>query len=179
MVQYTTKLLHARKWLCCLLKVDIANAFDTVSWPFLLELLHHAGFSRQWINWISILLSSASTRILLNTNPGSQICHGRGLRQGDPLSLLLFMLTMEALNALFRHVNCAGLLSPLRSQAIRHRVSLYANDLVVYISPSEHNFRLTTSILEIFAGASGLHTNISKCHITLFLCTLEQVQMVQ
>jgi hypothetical protein len=51
-VQQTAKLMHAQKWSCCQLKVDIAKAFDTMSWPFLLELLHHAVFSHWWINCI-------------------------------------------------------------------------------------------------------------------------------
>jgi hypothetical protein len=52
-VQQTAKLMHAQKWSCCQLKVDIAKAFDTMSWPFLLELLHHAVFSHWWINCIA------------------------------------------------------------------------------------------------------------------------------
>jgi hypothetical protein len=147
--------------------------------PFLLELLHHAGLYHHWINWISVLLSTASPRILLNTMSGDQICHGHSLRQGNPLSPFLFVLTMEALNALFRHANRMKWLSPLRSPAICHRVSLYADDLVVFISPSEQDFRQTIAILEIFAGASGLRTNIGKCQLTPIRCTLDQVQLVQ
>jgi hypothetical protein len=101
-VQSSAKLLHARKFLTVLLKIDIARAIDTVSGSYLLELLQHSGFSKRWINWISILLSTASTRILLNGNPGQRICHDTCLKQGDPLSPLLFVMAMEALNALFR-----------------------------------------------------------------------------
>jgi hypothetical protein len=63
-----------------LLKIDIAKAFDTISWMFLLEVLHHMGFGRCWRNWISVILGSASTKILLNGQPSRRICHARGLR---------------------------------------------------------------------------------------------------
>ena len=85
-VQLSAKLLRRNKRPSALLKIDIAKAFDTVSWSFLFQLLDHMGFSRRWINWMSMLFSSASTRIILNGAPGRRICHARGLRQGDPLA---------------------------------------------------------------------------------------------
>ena len=84
-VNLTGKFLHRQKVPSALLKLDIAKAFDTVNWQFLLELLSHLGFSRRWNNWISLMLSTASTKVILNGSPGKRICHARGLRQGDPL----------------------------------------------------------------------------------------------
>jgi hypothetical protein len=72
--------MHAPKCSYALLKVDIAKAFNTVGWAFLIEILRHMGFSQRWTNWNSLILSTASTRILLNGNPGRRICHVRGLR---------------------------------------------------------------------------------------------------
>jgi hypothetical protein len=77
-VQLACRWLHNRKFALVLLKIDIAKAFDSVAWPFLLEVLQHIGFPHRWSNWISILLSIAST--LLNGRPGRRIAHARGLR---------------------------------------------------------------------------------------------------
>jgi len=52
-----------------LLKLDISKAFDTVSWQFLLEILQAWGFGARWRGWISLLLSTPSTRILLYGQP--------------------------------------------------------------------------------------------------------------
>jgi hypothetical protein len=101
-VQSSIKLLHVRKTPCILLKVVITKAFDTMNWLFLLSLLRHLGFSQRWTKWISLVLSSTSTKIILNGMPGRHICHKRELHQGDLLSPLLFVLAMEVLNALFR-----------------------------------------------------------------------------
>ena len=97
--------------LCVLLKIDIAKAFDTVSWTFLLEVLQHMGFGRRWRNWLSIILSSASTKIMLNGHAGRRICHARGLRQGDPLSPMLFVLVMEVINHTIHWLDSEGLLT--------------------------------------------------------------------
>ena len=72
--------LHCKKFASVLLKVDIAKAFDSVAWPFLLEVLEHIGFPRRWRNWISILLSMASTRVLLNKEAGQK----NHIRKGAP-----------------------------------------------------------------------------------------------
>jgi hypothetical protein len=77
--------LHANKrHPAVLLKIDIAKAFDTVAWPFLLKVLCHIGFPRRWTNWISILLSTASTKVILNGRAGQRITHDSWASTGRP-----------------------------------------------------------------------------------------------
>jgi hypothetical protein len=78
-VQLTAKLLHRKRKASALLKIDIVKGFDTVNWTFLLAVLKQLGFSRRCLNWISIVLSTASTKILVNGSPGRRICHARAL----------------------------------------------------------------------------------------------------
>jgi hypothetical protein len=101
MVQASTRILHSRKRPSLLLKIDITCAFDTVAWTFVLDILRHLGFPNCWLDSLSVLLMLASTKPMLNGTLGQRICHARGLRQGDPLSPLLFVLVMEVLDALF------------------------------------------------------------------------------
>ena len=171
-VHLSAKLLHRSKVPSALLKVDIAKAFDTVNWSFLLSLLQHLGFSRRWLDWISLILFSASTRVILNGCPRRRICHARGLRQGDPLSPLLFVLVMESLNALLKLAEERGLFRALHPK-IKERAFMYADDVVIFHSPQQQDLVLTRGILEIFAGASGLRTNMSKCLISPIQCDLE------
>ena len=79
LVQQTIKLLHKKKVPSIFLKLDISKAFDSVSWSFLLEILQHLGFGTAWCNLVSRLLTTASTRILVNGEPGEVIRHQRGL----------------------------------------------------------------------------------------------------
>jgi hypothetical protein len=97
----SARLLHSQRKATILFKADLSKAFDSVVWPFLLEILQCMGFSNTWWNWILDLLWSASTKVLLNGVLGQWISHACDLRQGDPLSPLLFVLVMETLNALF------------------------------------------------------------------------------
>lgn len=135
-VQLAYRWFHARRCPMILLKVDLAKAFDTVAWPFMLEVLDHIGFPLRWRDWLSAMLGSASTKVLVNGRPGRRICHARGLRQGDPLSPLLFVIVMEVLNAMIAKADRRGVLTPLPGYASRCRASVYADDLVVFLSPS-------------------------------------------
>jgi hypothetical protein len=58
-------------------------------------------FSGTWRDWVSALLSSASTKVLLNGAPEERVCHARSLRQGNPLSPFLFLLIKEVMSAMF------------------------------------------------------------------------------
>lgn len=177
-VQLTCRWLHARRHATILLKVDLAKAFDSVAWPFLLEVLTHIGFPPRWREWVSALLRTASTKVLVNGRPGRRICHARGLRQGDPLSPLLFVIIMDVLNALIEEADRRRALSPLPGQVIKHRASIYADDLVLFLNPSPADFTCIREILELFEGASGLSCNLAKCSITPISCTQEQLDDV-
>jgi hypothetical protein len=165
-VQCAAKLLKARKIPKMLLKLNISKAFDTVDWPFLLELLRAWGFGRRWRDWISLLLSTASTRVLLNGRPGKPIDHRRGLRQGNPLSPMLFILVMDTLSRLFGKASEQGLLQPIGHPTIKFQCSLYADDVILFASPTVLEARVIARIMTIFGDASGLKTNLSKCSIT-------------
>jgi hypothetical protein len=88
-----------------------------------------------WINWVSELLRTSSTKVLFNGAPGKRIRHCRGLRQGDPLSLMLFILLMNILDAMFPKAKEWQLLGQLGVWGITHRTSFYTDDLILFLSP--------------------------------------------
>ena len=178
MVQCTARKLHSSNIPAVLLKLDITKAFDTVSWAFLLEVLRKMGFGDLLLATICALLSSASTRVLLNGHPGGKIFNRRGLRQGDPLSPQLFILIMEVLHLLIERATACGLLSPLADTGLRHRTSIYADDVVTFLRPLERDLRVVAQLLDDFGLVSGLRANLEKCSAHLIRCGEAEAALV-
>jgi hypothetical protein len=130
----------------------------------------HLGFSSRWRNWISLILSSASSAVLLNGAEGPRIRHRRGLRQGDPLSPLLFILAIDPLHRILDRSTQMGYLSPLPLREARLRASLYADDAVVFINPERRDVQHLRLLLQGFGEATGLRINAAKCSVAAIRC---------
>ncbi|XP_062103511.1 uncharacterized protein LOC133814585 [Humulus lupulus] len=84
----------------CLVKLDLSKAYDSVDWYFLEDLLNAYCFRSRFISWIMVCLKGASYSLLLNGRLHGAFSGMKGLRQGDPISPLLFVLIMEYLTRL-------------------------------------------------------------------------------
>jgi hypothetical protein len=177
LVQHSIKSLHKKRVSSLLLELDISKAFDSVSWAFLIEVLSHLGFGPVWRNMISNILASSSTQVLLNGSPGIPIRHRRGLRQGDPLSPMLFVLVMDVLNSLFNLAENRGLLHSLEGANIRSGLSIYADDVVLFVQPFEEDFQCVKTFLDCFGSATGLVSNLQKSFVIPIRCNDQAVQM--
>jgi hypothetical protein len=171
MVQQTTRYLHRLKVPWVLLKLDIAHAFDSVSWALLMEVLRKAGFGPWFREWVAILLSTTNTRILLNGEPGLPIWHRKGLRHGDPLSPMLFDLVIETLNCLLAKAKELGMLHMLAPRELAAGVSLYADDVVLFCHPDRSELLVVRELLASFGHASGMHIDFAKCSVSPIGCS--------
>jgi hypothetical protein len=72
-----------------------------------------------------------------------------------------------------------GALTPLPGNAIKFRASVYVDDLVVFLVPTTRDFCSIREILQLFAGASGLQTNLDMCQVTPIYCSDDEVAAVQ
>lgn len=162
-VQNTIKNAYKKNIPLVFLKLDFAKAFDSVHWPYLIDVMKAYGFGQRWRDIICQLLASSSSRILLNGCPGPAFTHLKGLRQGDPLSPMLFILAMDPLLRMLDAATARGLLEPIPQNAVRMRASLYADDAAIFVSPNHSQIMATLSILEAFGNISGLKINPAKC----------------
>jgi hypothetical protein len=81
-----------RKDKCLMLKVGFERVYDTVNWNFLEYMMRRMGFVHGWLKLMRACIFNSSMSVLVYGSPSEDFLVGKGLRQGDPLSLFLFLL---------------------------------------------------------------------------------------
>lgn len=106
---------------------------------------------------------SSKASILVNGSPNGYVQYQRGLKQGDPLSPLLFVLVMDAFCSMFSYALRSKVLIGVPLGEFGSRCNLhYADDLLVLTTKVLEDLRVVKLILYIFEGLTGLATNFSK-----------------
>ena len=148
-------------------KVDMEKAFDRVSWDYIDYILFRMGFGTLWRRWIQACMSSASFSILINGASCGFFTSSRGVRQGDPLSPLLFDLAMEGLSKLIQRATDLKQISGFQVRRVAEPISHlhYADDTIIFLDADQEQLAYTLSILKCFEVVSGLKINLAKTKI--------------
>ena len=67
------------------------------------------GFGLKWRGWIKACVTYVPFLVLINGSPEGFFESSHGLRQGDPLSPLLFLVIMEVLSRLLKKIEKSNL----------------------------------------------------------------------
>jgi hypothetical protein len=116
------------------LKMNMEKAIDQMEWHFLLAIMKKLGFNETWIGWIEACISSSSFSILINGSPFGMISPARGLRQGEPLSLFLFIMGSEVFSRLMFHEASLGHLKGLKIAKNNLAINplFFADELLIF-----------------------------------------------
>jgi hypothetical protein len=96
-----------------ILKLEFVKAYEKVSWPFLLEVLERKQFPGMWIEWFRQVVSGGRVGIKVNGELVNFFKTYKGVKQGDPLSPLLFNLVVDALETMLERTKLVGLIKGL------------------------------------------------------------------
>jgi hypothetical protein len=145
--------------------LDQEKAYDKTLHPYLWDTLRKHGIPDLFINTVKSLYKFADTHVIVNGEMSSSFRVIRGVRQGDPLSCLLFNLAIEPLASMLRKSGLRGYNIP--GVAEKAVVQLFADDTTAYLN--EHDsFNDLNRVLDKWCLASGARFNITKTEIIPF-----------
>lgn len=146
-----------------MLKIDFEKSFDRIEWNVILATLQRMCFPVIWINWNHSCLSSTSFSFVLNGHHSSWISSSRGVRQGDPISPLLFLLVLQNLSAIFNKAISLNLVPGCNNNLPRNYNHLiFADDLLLVTFASRKNAHNILLYLNLFYSLSGQKVNLKK-----------------
>ena len=162
--------MQKRKEKGVLCKLDIKKAYDRINWSFLLRVLQKMGFDWKWVRWIKWCITTASFSMMVNGSPTEFFNSSRGLRQGDPLSLYLFVLGMEVFSILVDKAAIESLISGYKfmdrsEEDVQITHLLFADDTLVFCRDTREKMANLSWIFLWFEAISRLNINLEKSTI--------------
>lgn len=144
-----------------LLLLDAEKAFDCVEWNYFFYVLQKFSFGNTFISWIKLLYSFPVCSVRTN-GVSSNFPLKRGTRQGCPLSPLHFAWIIEPLAIAIRTEQSVH---GIERAGKVHKISLYANYVLLYISDPAISLPEVLRIINSFSLFSGYKLNICKSEI--------------
>jgi len=150
-------------------KLDMAKAYDRVTWIFLTKVLRSFGFSERIVDMVVRLVSNNWYPVNMNGKTFGFFHSTRGVKQGDPLSPTLFIIAAEVLarnlNHLFMDQDFKGFGVPKWSPEINHMS--YANDTILFCSGQPSSMKKMMKVLRGYEKVSGQMVNLDKSLVYL------------
>ncbi|XP_057771151.1 uncharacterized protein LOC130990949 [Salvia miltiorrhiza] len=148
-------------------KIDIRKAFDTIRWGFIMQVLRANGYHESFIRWIQIIFDSARLSIIYNGRLSGYFACTRGVRQGDPLSPILFGIAEDVLSSILSSCVSSRHLVPMGfSRALTFPTHLfYADDIIIFCKATVRNARKVQDILNYYGSISGQHCSQDKSNL--------------
>ena len=150
----------------CALKVDIKKAYDTISWSCIFGILSSMGTLTFLMKCIKECITTPSFSVSVNGELAGFFASKCGLRQGDPLSPLLFIISMEALS---RSLSAAAHSQEYQFHPKCEEISLthlsFADDIFLFTGGTKSSVQVMMDELKRFEEFSGLQVNKQKSAI--------------
>ncbi|KAJ8402876.1 hypothetical protein AAFF_G00361900 [Aldrovandia affinis] len=147
-----------------LVSIDQEKAFDRVQHGFLFGVLGRMGFGPRFIGWVRTLYAGAYSCVRVNGFLSGAVEQAGGVRQGCPLSPLLYVLFMEPFAELVRRdPGVDGVRLPGVAGEVL-KIQQYADDTTLFVS-SVRSLGRIRALTDLFGAGTGSRVNMAKSSV--------------
>lgn len=140
-----------------ILSLDAEKAFDCVEWWYLWWVLTRFGFGSHFIHMVQTLYKNSLAGVWTGLSCSSTFQLSRGTRQACPLLPLLFVISLETL----AQAICQNhTISPITIHSCKHYISLFADDILLYLSNVPTSISQCLKIFKDFRNVCGCKINL-------------------
>ena len=141
-----------------MISIDFEKAFDTLEHDFIYKALEKFNFGPQFITWMKIFYAQPVFRVKNNGWISGLHTMTRGIRQGCPMSALLFIISIELLACDIRNdKSIKGILFG----KYEHKICQYADDATILVRDIE-SIPLVMKCIDKFSRFAGPALNLKK-----------------
>ena len=144
-----------------LVTLDQEKTFDRVDHEFLMRVFSKFGFGPMFCGWVSLLYDNVFSRVICNGKLTCPISLGRGVRQGCPLSPLLYVLVSGVLSTQIRKCKLVEGFRLPGAGGLQFKISQYADDATNFLK-SERSLSVLLEVVRRYEKGSGAKLNTSK-----------------
>ena len=142
-----------------IISIDAEKAFDKIQHPFMIKTLQKAGIEGTYLNIIKAIYDKPTANITLNGKKLKAFPLRSGIRQGCPLSLLLFSIVLEVLATAVR---AEKEIKGIQIGKEEVKLSLFADDMILYMENPKDSTRKLLELINEYSKVAGYKINTQK-----------------
>ncbi|XP_048490662.1 uncharacterized protein LOC125492336 [Beta vulgaris subsp. vulgaris] len=162
----------------CLMKNDLQRPYDTVNWEFWKEMVQYLDFPQSFIELVMQSVTTPKFSLMINGSMKGFFMSSRGLRQGDPMSLLLFVICMKYLSRiLMKMIELEQFKFHHRCKEIRLTHMCFEHDLILCCKGDYDSVVLMLRAFKLFSETSSLKVNVNKS--AMYTCGMPDIDVTR
>jgi hypothetical protein len=147
-----------------IISIDGEKAFDKIQHYFIIKALRKLGIEGMYLNIIKTIYDKPIANIILNGEKLKPFPLKSGMRQGCPLSLLLFNIVLEFLARAIRQEEIKGI--QIGKETVK--ISLFLHDMILYLRDQKNSTQKLPGTINIFSNAAGYKINLQNSVVFLY-----------
>jgi retron-type reverse transcriptase len=138
-----------------IISIDAEKAFDKIQHHLMINGLRKLGIEGMYLNIVKAIYDKLIANIILNAEKLKPLPLKSGMRQGCPLSSLLFNIVLEFLARPIRQKEIKGI--QISKETVK--ISLFADDMILYLKDPKNSTQKLLHTINRYSKMSGYKIN--------------------